>query len=216
MKSNGTKIYNFIDRTVFSPRSSTRSDDRQNFDFQADDVIFLSLSRVAQSNGALELVKRVIECDQRIPRAAKFVVAGFTENPIGYARETQELMKDNPRFNAMDYVTDVTALLNASDVVVAPFTTPHSARSVFEGAAMGIPALVSDLPNLTELIDIGKTGLVFDWADQSTFVSTVNQLCEPGLRRTMGDAATDFARTYFDATRNVEKTMEVYRNLLTK
>ena len=150
--------------------------------------------------------------DQIDPRA-KFVVAGFNGETT-YEQRARSLIQKSDRCSKLSFDRQPVHLLNAADVIVAPFISPHSARSVFEGAATGKPAIVSDLPNLTELILAGQTGFAFQFDQKASFVTAVNELCDQHKRTKFGSAALQFAKENFIQDTNVQKTIDIYRNLM--
>ncbi|WP_287375464.1 glycosyltransferase family 4 protein [Mesorhizobium sp.] len=211
---DGTVVYNFVDEEAFhsDPESGERYRRMQAWD--ADDVVFLFLARVAPSNGPLELVKLIDANAQKLHPSARFVVAGFPKSKTGYALAAYEAAGRSARCVAVDFVEDPVPLMLASDVIVAPFIEPHSARSVFEGAALGKPGLVSDVPHLIELVRDGHTGTVFSWEESNTFVSAVNGLCNNDKRKEMGRASLEFAKVNFCSKTGIDKTMSVYDKIL--
>ncbi|TIT55048.1 MAG: glycosyltransferase family 4 protein [Mesorhizobium sp.] len=211
---DGTVVYNFVDDEAFHSDPESGEKYRRMQAWDADDVVFLFLARVAPSNGPLELVKLIDANIQKLHPSARFVVAGFPERKADYALAAYEAIKQSPRCVALDFVEDAVPLMLASDVIVAPFTEPHSARSVFEGAALGKPGLVANVPHLVELVRDGHTGAVFSWEEPDTFVSAVNDLCNSDKRREMGRASLEFAKANFCSKTGVEKTMSVYDKLL--
>ena len=113
----------------------------------------MSLSRVCAHNGAAELVELVDTVADKLDHSARFVIAGF-HGSSPYEKHAQSLIRNSSHCSELSFDPDPASLINAADVIIAPFVSPHSARSVFEGAAIGKPAIVSDMPNLTELLSL--------------------------------------------------------------
>ena len=210
----GDVIYNFVDRNKFRADPQSAAQKRMEIGWDGEQTVFLFLSRVSPSNGALELAKLVSSVAADLDPSARFAFAGFKEPISGYAAEAAKEIDQSLICERLAFDPDPVGLINAADVVIAPFTTPHSARSVFEGAALGKPAMVSDVPNLLELIVEGETGFSFSLGDPLQFVSVVEKLCDAGRRQQFGRAASDFARENFDQQANVLKTVAVYQKLL--
>jgi len=172
------------------------------------------LSRIAHSNGVLELLDHIEAKEDELDGAARFVIAGFGEDRSDYTNEARRRIAANHRCTALPFINDVPGLLNAADVVVAPYLTSHSARCVFEGGAVGKPALVSRLPNLLEQIKEGETGISFDLSNAVAFTNAVNQLCDTEERNRMGNNALKFATANFNAETNIARIQDVYERLL--
>lgn len=213
---DGTIVYNFVDEEAFHADLKLGEKYRRMQAWDARDVVFLFLARIAPSNGPLELVRLIEANTQKLHPSARFVVAGFPKSKTGYALAAYEAARQSARCVALDFVEDPVPLMLASDVIVAPFTEPHSARSVFEGAALGKPGLVANVPHLVELVRDGYTGAVFRWEEPNMFVSAVNDLCNVDRRREMGRASLEFAKANFCSKTGIDKTMSVYDKLLEK
>lgn len=210
----GSVIFNFVDTNSFRSDPARRARERLARGWSDDDVVLLSLSRITPANGALELVESIDAQDHRIDRRARFAIAGFEADGGAYQKRVHEAVGRSGRCEAIAFTHDVLSLIDAADVIVAPFTTPHSARSVFEGAAMGKPALVTKLPNLQELIIEGRTGLSYDPLDARALADGINRLCGTDERQSFSDAAYRFACEQFGARANVKRTVAVYYSLL--
>lgn len=214
-ESRGTVVYNFVDLNAYKPKPDEQvASAREEFGFSSNKIVFLFLARVVETNGPLPLIQMVDRLSEQINEDAQFAIAGFSKNPEGYEKATWQAAIASDRFRTIEFVEDVPSLINSADAIVAPFTTPHSARSVFEGAANAKPAIVSAMPNLTELIVESQTGFSFNWHDPSKFVNAVNQLCEKSTRKRMSQCALKHAARYFDQKTNCHRTMEVYTQLL--
>ena len=213
--SNTDVIRNFVDPTVFHPCEDSRLKKRKELGWTENETVFLSLSRVEAFNGAANLAELVTSVSENLAPAARFVLAGFY-GKSSYEQHTRSLIQKSDRCSAISFDPDPASLINAADVIIAPFISPHSARSVFEGSATGKPAIVSDLPNLTELIVEGKTGFAFRYHQPDSFISAVNSLCDQPKRTAFGNAALKFAEENFFLQANVGKTLDVYRNLIIK
>jgi len=211
---SGEVIFNFVDTTVYQSNLTRRASERLTRAWKSRDVVFLLLSRVAPSNGALEFMRTLAKRRSDIDPRAKFVVAGFETPSSDYMREALNVIETSDRYEAVAFTLDVVGLLDAADVLVAPFTTSHSARCIFEGASMGKPGLITRLPNLQELIREGSTGLSYDLADEDELVSAINRLCDDNTRANFSAEAVEFGLKEFSAKVNISKIMETYDKLV--
>ncbi|MEZ6123681.1 MAG: glycosyltransferase family 4 protein [Planctomycetaceae bacterium] len=207
-------IPNFVDESRYVSSVETRSRFRRTLGWSDTDVVVLSLSRVSESNGALEFARLIKACHGQLPEQVRFGFAGFSSEPRPYAREAAELLQILPRCQTIPFTDDVVSLLNAADVVVAPFVTSHSARSVIEGAMMGKPALVTELPNLMEQIVVGQTGLTFSLSDEAKFVSALRCFCDPSNLGRMSQNAEEFGRRRFGQIANTARVLDIYRDMV--
>lgn len=210
----GSVIFNFVDATRFRPDEARRAALRRAQGWNEDDIVFLSLARITPANGALELARFVHAHNDRLNARARFAIAGFEPEGGLYQQQVRDAIARSDRCDAIAFTHDAAGLIDAADVIVAPFTVPHSARSVFEGAAMGKPALVTRLSNLLELIREGETGFSYDMDCPQELIDAVNRLCDDGTRESLSDAAFRFGVEEFGAEANVARTVAVYHEML--
>lgn len=213
---NADIIFNFVNLEDFRSNADRAHKKRDAIGWLKSKTVFLSLSRVSASNGALDLANLILSNTKRLDPSAVFAFAGFHEPLTSYAAKVANVIAQCDRCLQLPFDPDPIGLIDAADVIIAPFTTPHSARSVFEGAAMGKPALVSNLPNLCELILDQKTGLKFNLRNDDSFLESVNKLCDREERNAQGGKAREFATEKFDQIKNVRRTIDVYQDLLEK
>ena len=110
---------------------------------------------------------------------------------------------------------DVPALLAACDLLAFPSSAPHFARPVIEAAAMGKPAVASNLGGPDELIVDGETGLLCPPDDPHALAGAIIELlANPDRAQAMGEAAYQRARRLFDAATNAAATTAIYDEVL--
>jgi glycosyltransferase involved in cell wall biosynthesis len=93
----------------------------------------------------------------------------------------------------------VPSYINACDILVAPYNILNSSRrnkgigsplKVLEYMACGKPAIGSDLPQVADIIESGKTGLLFQQGNPVALAMSIMSLAEnPSYRRQLGDRA---------------------------
>tara|TARA_R110001606_G_scaffold314556_6_gene461331 strand:+ start:8602 stop:9774 length:1173 start_codon:yes stop_codon:yes gene_type:complete len=210
-------IRNSVDPANFGIGEADREKARQELGWTTDTPIFLSLSRMTEANGALALAQAIARIEGRISRDFKVVFAGFHDQPSGaYEAAVLDQIAQTASCVAMPFTDNVDRLLAGCDAIIAPFLTNHSSRSVFEGGAAGRPAIITRVPNLTELIVEGETGLSFDILDDEGLVAAIEAVCDPSTRVRMGSAARAFARQHFDADTNAASVLRIYEKLIAK
>lgn len=208
----GSVVYNSVDSSLFRAPDQGVAELRQKFGWVDGDVVFLSLSRIAESNGILPFVHAVNALEADLPDRARFVFAGFGKNEGAYGKAALEAINASRRCSAMPFIDDIIPVLAASDVVIAPFLTSHSARCIFEGASAGRPGLVTRLPNLLEVIEEGRTGLSFEMSSSYGLLEAIEKLCRCDTRLDMGRNARQFAMTRFHIDQNVAAIQTLYRD----
>lgn len=105
---------------------------------------------------------------------------------------------------------DVRPLIAESHVLVLPSYREGMPRTVLEAAAMGRPAIVTDVPGCRHAIDVGKTGWLCEPRNSDSLASqmlTVAATNLDSLQRS-GDAARQRMETSFSELRVVRAYLE--------
>ncbi|MEL6108317.1 MAG: glycosyltransferase family 4 protein [Planctomycetota bacterium] len=207
-------VMNSVNLDDYRSSEQQRLEARREFGWSDDRVVFLSLSRIAPSNGIEELSDLVASCKDELSQRAMFAVAGFGNDVTGYEDTIRDRLDSLPNCQTLPFSSDVIRLISASDVIIAPFVTSHSARSVLEGAAVGRPAMVSNVPNLTEMIRPEESGFIFSLDSREQFVLTVNRFCDDERREIMSRQALKVAEERFNIADNTKRIEQIYFDLL--
>lgn len=204
-------VYNFVNTEQYKPKPLADGHVRDELGIAEDAVVFLYLSRVSPTNGTLELAKAAAGLAASHPHFA-FIIAGFDAKAnSSYHQKIKSASQSVSNIYLVEMTLAVTGLIAASDVVVSPFTTPHFSRSVIEGAAMGKPAIVSNVGSQNELVKNEHTGLIYDPADANALKEAIIKLGkDQGLREKMGQEARNLALEKFSSAKNIRETTILY------
>ena len=214
LSDRSTVIHNSVDTSDINFCQSSVNKLRQSFNCKDDSVLFVSACRISRSNGSLEFAKFISEHKLKIPTNVRFVFCGFHENSDNeYVNATRKAIAEDDSVFAMNFTKEIGDLIHASDVVMAPFTSAHSARVVIEGASLGKPALVTDFSNLREQISVDETGFVFRFDQPETLIAAINQFANRQKTKEMGDAARQFAEQNFSLNKNVTRMEDFYMKI---
>lgn len=175
------------------------------------------VGRVNREKGYVEFFGAARAIAARVPEA-RFVVIGPVEaekfnalDPVALARE--QGLED--RVHYLGLRSDMPALYRMMDVLVLPSHREGWPRSPMEAAAMGVPAVVTDIRGCRQVVVPGETGLMVPVRDPDALADAVVQLlADPARARRMGEAARAYAGTAFDEDGVVRRTLDAYRDLL--
>ena len=114
-------------------------------------------------------------------------------------------MKKNKNISVLDYQTDNYKLISSSDVCLCPFTKPHFSRSIIESAALGIPALSTNVGCVNELVVDGKTGFFFSYEDKMDFIKKLNMMMDPEIYKLLSKESINLSNTRYNKKKNSER-----------
>jgi glycosyltransferase involved in cell wall biosynthesis len=122
------------------------------------------------------------------------------------------------RIHLTDYVSDVTELLNLTDIsVLCSREREGLPRSIIEAMACGNPVVGTDVGGMRELIQDGRNGFLIRPRDMRELRERLERLIlDAGLRRSMGEEGLRIARRDHDIRVMMERYQSVYRELAGK
>ncbi|MEM7083116.1 MAG: glycosyltransferase family 4 protein [Pseudomonadota bacterium] len=122
-------------------------------------------------------------------------------------------MRDRIHFTG--FRRDVTQVIAAADICILPATKREGLpRGIIEGMVNGVTPTVADAGGSPELIEHGKSGMIFAPADAGAIADTLRYLVEhPNQCKAMGAAAQQRIQNDFHYTTTIAKTFDIYTEL---
>ena len=115
----------------------------------------------------------------------------------------------------LDSRGDMAELYLAMDVAVLPSHREGIPRAIMEAAAMGLPAVATDIRGTREVVEDSGTGFLFPLRDVDSFVSKVERLLlDADLRKKMGTAARLRVLSKYTEKATSERLDRLYREIL--
>ena len=150
-------------------------------------------------------------------RAIDFLLAGDPDpgNPAAVPDATVRGWVDEGLLQWLGHIDDMPALFASVDVVVLPSYREGLPKGLIEAAACALPLVTTDVPGCREVVSDGLDGLLVPARDAAALASAIARLHdEPLLARQLGIAARAKALAEFDERIVIERTLDVYRELL--
>jgi len=168
--------------------------------------------------GRLVQVKNLpclIEALALIPPAQRPCVALAGDGPMRTALETQATRHDvADHLRLLGERTDVTHLLQAADFLVLPSHFEGLSNAVLEAMAAGCPVIASAVGGSPELVDDGRTGLLFAPGDPQALATAILRLSDPALRLQLARAAREYVEHHHGQSALAAATASVYEHCL--
>lgn len=156
----------------------------------------LTIGQLAEHKRIGDLLEALPQIVARYPAAA-LVVLGDGELRDKLRTRARELGLDKRVF-LPGYVNDTGPFLKNADIVLAPFAAEACNMVVLESMAAGKPVLAADGGGMPELIEQGRSGLLYPGGIIAALVENVLRLADnPALRDEMGRAAQQRAAEEF-------------------
>jgi glycosyltransferase involved in cell wall biosynthesis len=118
------------------------------------------------------------------------------------------------RLHLPGFATEVQGLLEAGNIYVQPSRCETQGYGLLEALAMGLPAVVSRVGGMPEVIESGANGLVVMPDDPVALAGAVTDLAKDDSRRVrLGDAGRRRVEDSFSVSTMRHRTFELYRNV---
>jgi glycosyltransferase involved in cell wall biosynthesis len=113
-------------------------------------------------------------------------------------------------------VDDVVPWLARADFYVSTSLSEGMSNALLEAMSFGVPAIVSRVSGVADLVEDGVSGLLFARGDDAELKARLREalMMTPQVRRAMGEAAWESIHSRFSLERVAERHLALYQNLL--
>jgi glycosyltransferase involved in cell wall biosynthesis len=107
------------------------------------------------------------------------------------------------------------SLLQRAGVFVLPSRSEAFGITAIEAMAADCPVVVSDIPALTEVVEDGRTGLVFPVGDEKFLAAQiVKLLSDQNLSQRLSENAKKFVKEKHDWEKIIDRLESIYADLV--
>jgi glycosyltransferase involved in cell wall biosynthesis len=214
-------VHNFIDVERFVPPSAAeREQARARWGVAEDETILLVPGRIATQKHQLGLLFALNLLRRRggLPPRARVLLAGRENSRLYPALVNRSLrwLGLTDRVTYLGRVTDMISLYAAADILVLPSLFEGLPNAVLEGAACGLPAVVSHAANVDRLVVDGETGFEVPTFNRGALADALGRCLAlaPEERRRIGAAGRAHIVAHFGPDRIRDEMTALYDSLL--
>ena len=195
-----------VDAARFQPRSGVRERLRLELGIPQDAVVVLFLGRMNRDKGILDLAEAFAELAPKHENLWLLTVGPDEESM--QSRVAQICVSVSSRVRLIGFTNEPESFMAVADVFALPSYREGFGSSVIEAAACGVPSLCSEIYGLTDAVVDGVTGLLHRPADIAGIREGLERLLNPGLRKTLGEAARARAVNDFSQQRLTDAMLD--------
>jgi glycosyltransferase involved in cell wall biosynthesis len=208
-------IYNGIDVNNFS------SVVPQRFGFGPDDIIIGRVSRLTGGKNIPLLIQAVAEIrkDPKYRHVRLVICGGDTTQPNSIPRLANLKRQAEPLGESVIFtgeVHDPTAIICGFDIATCTSKADNEGipNSLIEAMAAAKPVVSTQVGDIAELVDDGRSGILVPDDDVKALVVALKKMIDdPGLRRQYGLAGQARVRQDFNLETQVAKYAALYESL---
>ncbi len=208
-------VHGGVDTDMFRPSFNMAA--RRELGIPDKALLACSVAQIVRSKDIATLIKAVARVEQ-----AYLVLAGAVRDQV-YKDELDTLVhkldiKDRVYF--IGESTSVNDLLNASNAFVLPTSTYKGHEegcpvAVLEAMAAGTPCVVSDVAGNRDLIQHGKTGLVFKAENVDALADCLREFInKPSYPKELAERALDKVYAEYTIQAEVKRFEALYRKMM--
>ena len=200
-----------IDTAHFSPGKIAREAARRALGLPERSPAFLSAARFDPQKRHDLLLEAFRAALDALPDALLLLAGDETGNP-DWVRRLEERVSElglGPAVRRFGFVEDIRTLYAAADAYAACGEGEAQGCALLEAMAMGLPPLAAAHGGQAELIEPGKSGLLFPAGDATALAAGLVSMRDAGLRRELGRAARRRAVELYPIEKAAERTLRL-------
>ncbi|MEP6729706.1 MAG: glycosyltransferase family 4 protein [bacterium] len=213
----------FVERGLIDPARATlirgSGVDLQHFAFHEETVterpIVVLPARMLRDKGVHEFVDAARILRSKFP-AARFVLAGDADaNRSSISSDQLNAWNHEGVVEWWGQRTDMAHVLRNAAIVCLPSYREGVPKALLEAAACGRAIVTTNVPGCREVVSHGENGLLVPPRDSRALAEALRVLLNDSeVRAQMGRAGRRRAEKEFDANSVVQRTLEIYEELL--
>ena len=199
-----------VDVIRFQHNEHTRKLRRAELGIAEQDIVFLFLGRVNQDKGLQDLAQAFISVNKELPHTHLLVV-GPDEG--GMDLVLQNILAPCPsHFHRIGFTAKPEDYMSCSDVLCLPSYREGFGSVIIEAAAVGLPAIASNIYGLTDAVQHGETGILHEVKNTEQIREAMVLLATDNvLRHVMSTQAYERAHSYFSQEIVVNEMRQYYQ-----
>jgi glycosyltransferase involved in cell wall biosynthesis len=200
-----SKIYEIPNGVELPPEIPARS--------TAASIRFVYLGRLDREKAVDLMIRGFARLPQETPYTLTIVGDGECRGDL--ERLVDDLhARDRIRFTGS--VEDIASVLRDTDVFVSTSLSEGMSNALLEAMSFGVMPLVSRVSGASDIVDHGRSGLLFAPGDLDEFAATLSETVamRPDIRRTFGDAARTAMAERFGIDQIADRHVALYSRFL--
>jgi len=206
-------VPNGVDTELFRPDSQAREEMRQNLGLSPDLFVIGTVSRLDPVKDHPTLL-RAVELLLSQGCALRVFVVGDGPERVALERRAQASSLLRERVVFIGERGDVTRWLQCFDAFVLPSLAEGMSNTLLEAMASGVAPVASRVGGNPEVIEEGRSGLLFDAGDANALAACLKTLAlDSQTRRQLGTGARQRVQRCFSLHEMLENYAELYKSV---
>ncbi len=193
----------------FHPDSELSSAVRTELKIAPEQTVILFLGRLNRDKGIIDLATAFADIAAR--RLDVILVLVGAEEDVPFARVQAICGIHRERLRRVSFTPRPERYMAAADIFCLPSYREGFGQVIIEAAASGVPTVATRIYGITDAVEDGNTGTLFEAGDVDALTAKLSELIEDGaLRQRMGEAARVRALALFESEKITAELMRFY------
>lgn len=210
----GNGSVNGINVNFYSKEHPAILDLREDYNLNSENFVFGFIGRLVKDKGIQELVTAFLKIHKNQPNARLLLVGEF-ESADSVDDKTKEEILMNPAILNVGFQNDVRSFLAMMDVFVFPSYREGFGVSIMEAAAMGVPAISSDIIGCNEIVKNGYNGILIPPKSvEKLYIAMNNLIIQQDLVTQMSSVCRDYVALKYEQKMVWANTLKSYTKII--
>lgn len=197
----------------YGKRSIWRKTTRKNLGIDDGTFLFGFVGRITRDKG----INEILRAFKAIDSSCMLLIIGDCEGVDTIDSALWQYAEDNKNIIIHEFVSDIEKYYAAMDTLLLPSYREGFGMVIAEAAAMGTPAIVSDIPGPIDVIDNGKTAITVQDKDVTGLEEAMKRFSsDRHMVEDMSKNCHEFIKQEFDSKMLCKKILERKDGLLAK
>lgn len=186
-----------VDVSRFSPNEMMKDKIRKERGIADDAIVLIYLGRISLDKGVIDLVSAFTNIAKTHKNVHLMIIGPDEDNLCDQIKEVSR--NSVKRIHILGYTNKPEDYMAAADIFCLPSYREGFGNVVIEAGATGIPTIGSRVYGITDAIQEGVTGLLFEPHNiRELETNMLKLILDNDLRKKMGKNAAKYARSSFD------------------
>jgi len=200
-----------VDLERFSFNAQKGEQVRAELGIPIDAKVIVFIGRLVADKGIHELITAYRQLKQNNEHLWLLLVGPDEESEM----HKLDLDRNINKVRQVPYTKEPESYLAAADILCLPSHREGFGVVIIEAAAMGLPAIASNIYGISDAVIDKKTGLLFECGNAKALEACIsNVLADDGLRKTLGCNARKNVEKHFDSKKVVRSYLDYVDQLL--
>lgn len=201
-----------VDAVRFQPNNEAKQKVRNELGIKPDAKVILFVGRLNRDKGMLDLAAAFTTIAKQYPDVVLLLVGA--EEDVPYSLISEICHEERERLHHVSFTATPEIYMAAADIFCLPSYREGFGMTIIEAAACGVPAVASRIYGITDAVEEGKSGLLFEAGNRAVLIEKLQELITNNqLRLQLGNAARQRAIKLFSGETIAAEMIKLYTSL---